>query len=126
MRTEATYRLVGGGSARAVTEMLGLEPTIAAEVGDRRGRSTVSVPYWFLSSGLPTDAELADHLDWLLDRLEPRQAELWRLVEAGYTADWFCLAASHATEHAVELDRALLARLLAVPGDLLIDVTGDD
>jgi hypothetical protein len=32
----------------------------------------------------------------------------------------------HATEHAIELDRLLLRGLLAVPGDLLLDVMGDD
>ncbi|MEV6825320.1 hypothetical protein [Amycolatopsis sp. NPDC051102] len=41
-------------------------------------------------------------------------------------ADWFCLAASQATEHAIELDRPLLRRLLAIPGDLLLDTMGDD
>jgi hypothetical protein len=33
---------------------------------------------------------------------------------------------SHATEHAIEFDRPLLRRLLAMPGDLLLDVMGDD
>jgi hypothetical protein len=59
----------------------------------------------------------------VLDVLEPRRAELWELAEAGYRADWFCLVASHATEHAVELDRGLLAR---PPGELLLDVCGDE
>ncbi|PRY36687.1 uncharacterized protein DUF4279 [Umezawaea tangerina] len=81
---------------------------------------------WLLSSALPPDGELADHLHWLLDRLEPKAGVLWRLVDEGYAADWFCLAASGATEHAVELDRPLLTRLLALPGGLLLDVMGED
>lgn len=72
------------------------------------------------------ETELSGHLTWLLDRLESKTTQLWQLVDAGYSADWFCLAASNPTEHAVELDRALLVRLLRLPGDLLLDVRGDD
>ena len=131
VRTGATFRLSGdhGGSAESATRLLGLEPSHAFEVGDRVGRSSRTVrrtSLWLLSSNLPSDGELADHLHWLLDRLEPKAATLWQLVGQGYVADWFCLAASLATEHAVALDRPLLGRLLALPGDLLLDVMGDD
>jgi hypothetical protein len=131
MRTGATFRLASdhdGGSA-FVTRTLGLEPTRAFEVGDRVGRTpgaTRRMSLWSLSSTLPTESELADHLNWLLDRLEPKTDLLWQLANQGYTADWFCLTASEATEHAVELDRPLLHRLLTLPGDLLLDVMGDD
>jgi hypothetical protein len=47
------------------------------------------------------------------------------LVHTNYQANWFCYIASHATERAVELDRQLLKRLLALPGDLRLDVSGD-
>jgi hypothetical protein len=40
-------------------------------------------------------------------------------------ANWCCWVASHATEHAVELDRPTLQRILALPGDLWLDVCGD-
>jgi hypothetical protein len=43
-----------------------------------------------------------------------------------YQANWFCHLASHATEHAADLDRQLLQRLLALPGDLWLDLCGDD
>jgi hypothetical protein len=46
-------------------------------------------------------------------------------VHAGYTANWFCFIASHVTEHAAELDRQTLQRLLALPGDLWLDVCGE-
>ena len=58
--------------------------------------------------------------------LEPVADELWSLVAEGWTADWFCYLGSGALEHAAEFDRELLSRLLALPGDLLIDVYGDD
>ncbi|MBP2324099.1 hypothetical protein JOF56_004484 [Kibdelosporangium banguiense] len=70
--------------------------------------------------------ELVDHLHWLLDRLEPKADVVWRLVDQGYVVDWFCFAVSGATEHAVELGRSLLKRLLVLPGDLPLDVMGDE
>jgi hypothetical protein len=127
--TGATFRLSGVGGAAPVTRSLGLEPSYAAEVGDPVGRTTATVrrtSLWTLSSDLSADRELAEHLTWLLDRLEPVRDTLWLLVAEGYVADWFCLAASQAAEHAVELDRPLLHRLLTLPGDLLLDVMGDE
>jgi hypothetical protein len=50
---------------------------------------------------------------------------VWAVVERGYVSNWFCCVGSSATEHAVELDRALLKRLLRLPGDLWIDAGGD-
>ncbi len=50
---------------------------------------------------------------------------LWKLISLGYEIDWFCYVGSHAMEHAVELDRAVMTRLLAVPGDLLLDFCDD-
>jgi hypothetical protein len=131
VRTGATFRLSSGrdGGSAFVTRLLRIEPTDAFEAGDQVGRVPGNVrreSLWLLSSGLPSGREIADHLGWLLDRLEPKAEVLWELVGQGYTADWFCLAASEATEHAVELDRALLGRLLTLPGTLLLDVMGDD
>ncbi|WP_326564993.1 DUF4279 domain-containing protein [Amycolatopsis rhabdoformis] len=131
VQTSATFRLGGdrGASARAVTDLLELAPTFAAEAGERVGRRSSAVratALWSLTSPVGDEAELSDHLTWLLDRLEPKTGELWQLADRGYSADWFCAAASHAAEHAVELDRALLVRLVALPGPLLIDVAGDD
>ncbi len=131
VRTGATFRLAGdhGGSAATVTRLLDLEPSQAFEAGDRVGRSSSAIrrgSLWLLSSELPPGGEVADHLHWLLDRLEPKADALWQLTDQGYEADWFCLVASQATEHAIELDWLLLQRLLALPGDLLLDVMGDD
>lgn len=68
---------------------------------------------------------MAEHLGRLLGVLEPVAGALWELVDAGCEANWFCWVESHATEHAVEIDRQLMQRLLALPGDLWLDVCGD-
>ena len=132
MDTTATYRLSGNATltAAAVTRRLGIQPTRAFEEGDpvsSRSASTRKGTLWLLSSSprIETGTELAEHLHRLLAILEPATQALWELANAGYDANWFCYIASHATEHAAELDRPTMKRILALPGDLWLDVTGD-
>jgi len=77
------------------------------------------------SEAIEDGIELEDHLERLLALLEPHAGVLWALVAEGYEANWFCFVASDAAEHAVELGRGVLSRLLRLPGDLWLDVCGD-
>lgn len=133
METTATFRLHGDGALTAaqVTERLGIQPTTAAEAStpvSSRSPHTRDGAMWTLSSSprVESGVELSEQLHRLLDLLEPVADTLWDLVAVGYHANWFCFVASHPTEHAVELDRPTLQRLLALPGDLWLDVCGDD
>lgn len=132
VRTTITFRLFGdaGLTAAAVTHRLGIQPTRVLEAGDpvsSRSANTHVTSKWLLSSsaGIEDGTELTEHLHRLLAILEPVTASLWELVREGYEANWFCYIASHATEHAAELDRPTLKRLLALPGDLWLDVCSD-
>lgn len=132
VETTATFRLGGNATltAAAVTRRLGIQPTRAFETGDlvsSRSSRTRDSSLWLLNSspGIQADTELSEHLHRLLAILEPVTAPLWELVRAGYYANWFCYIASNAAEHAAELDRQTLQRLLALPGDLWLDVCGD-
>jgi hypothetical protein len=132
VETRATFRLFGDATltAAAVSQRLGIQPTRALEEDDRVGRqpgAARAASAWLLSSGPGSEqgTELAEQLHRLLAVLEPVSAQLWELARAGYEANWFCYIASHATEHAAELDRQTMRRLLALPGDLWLDVCGD-
>jgi hypothetical protein len=130
--TTATFRLFGSSTltAATVTRRLGIQPTRAFEPGDpvsSRSAKTRDRSLWLLDSspGTQADTELTEHLHRLLAILEPVTAPLWELVRGGYDANWFCYIASNAAEHAAELDRQTLHRILALPGDLWLDVCGD-
>jgi len=132
VQTKATFRLSGdaGLTAAAITRRLAIHPTRAFEAGDpvsSRSPSTHDCSLWLLSSSAEVQdgTELAEHLHRLLATLEPLTPLLWELVHEGYEANWYCWIASHTTEHAAELDRTTLRRLLALPGDLWLDVCGD-
>ena len=117
-------------TAAAVTERLGVDPTSAHEDGEAVSPRSSGVrrgSIWLLTSGeeIEDGIELEEQLERLLSALEPQSITLWALVAEGYKADWFCFVGSDAAEHAVELSRSLLSRLLQLPGDLLLDVSGE-
>jgi hypothetical protein len=127
-----TLRVMGDGSRAAshVTETLGIEPTASFEVGDPVGRGsdkTRTHSGWLLQNTVtPEDGvELADALRRVIELVEPAAASLWGLESEGYRVNWSCYLGSHAAEHAAELDRRTLERLLALPGDLWLDVYSD-
>ena len=133
VRTMATYRIVGAATeltAARVTSALEVSPTKSGERGERpTPRSPVAhASWWSLASGAePDDAtELSTQLDRVLAKLTARREALWALADEGYEMDWSCYVGSHATEHAVELSRQLMERLLAIPGELLLDVYSDE
>lgn len=120
-----------GRTGAEVSARVGVAASRVSEAGDEVSSRSTGVrerALWVLSSAQePQDGvELAESLQVVLTHLEPVASLLWKLVREGYEADWFCLVGSHACEHAVELDRDLLARLLTLPGQLLLDVYADD
>jgi hypothetical protein len=134
VRAQATFRLVGPAplTARDVTARTGVEPDEAHEIGDPVGRSVSGrvheQAFWALHHpATPTDGvEVGDAIRAVLDRLEPAADVLHALVAEGWWANWFCYVGSAACEHAVEIDRDLMHRLLAIPGELWLDVYPDD
>jgi len=129
----ATYRISGearGLTAARVTDALGLTPSESWEIGDRpRPSSPINLQSrWSLSSsnGPEPDVELSTQFERILASLAPHREELWQLVEDGYAMDWFCYVGSYDLEHALALPRRLLQQLLEVPGEVLLDIYGDE
>mgnify|MGYP005813390181 CR=1 FL=1 len=129
MRTTATFRLFGSDqlTAAAATTALGVSPTRSFEAGalvSSRSTTKRDRSAWLLQSSeeIEDDVELSTQLERLLVVLTPLREVLWRLIDQGYEANWFCYVESEAAEHAVELDRNLLERVLELPGEFWIDV----
>ena len=129
----ATYRIEGAATALTaarVTETLDLTPSSSWEIGERPAPRSpgARASRWSLSScyGPASGVELSAQLDSLLAILHPRREQLWKLAGAGYEMDWFCFPGSYATEHPAVLSRQLLQGLLAIPGEILLDIYHDE
>jgi len=81
-----------------------------------RGRGAWRESAWLLSSPLDKHENLADHIKWLLDRLEPK-ADIVKGLSAKYRVDIFCGFSSGSGQGGFTLDSKTLARLakLGVP-----------
>jgi uncharacterized protein DUF4279 len=97
---------------------LGLRATRTHLKGQPRGRNDAvwGESFWSLQSPPREDHNLADHLKWILDRLEPRLDTL-RTLSAKYRVDLFCGFSSACGQGGFKLDGITVARLanLGVP-----------
>ena len=132
MRTRAAFRLTGDSgvmSAALVTHRLGIKPTTAIEARNRLGRPE---SIWILSTPQEVHDEpdlgsqVVPQLASLLALLEPHSEVLRELTDMGYRATWECRVESRARHAVLDLDRQLMERLLALPGDFRLDVSADD
>jgi Domain of unknown function (DUF4279) len=130
-QAKATLRLHSDtATAAQVTHRLGLVPSFSAERGEpitpRHPTRLRDRSLWRLDSRLDDHQPLHHHLADLLDQLAGKHQVLTELA-VSYDIDWFCLAATDNTQGSVELPHELIARLAAIPGDLVLDIyTGED
>ena len=106
-----------------------MPPTRCVEAGEpiRPGSTKIAESSgWNLHSDTEgPDVELDESLRSLLDKIEPCAEALCELEGEGYLVVWRCVVATNDLEHDIELDRATLRRLVALPGVLRLDVYDD-
>lgn len=127
-RTRACLRISADhGTTAAVSETLGLVPSLCHDIGEPRNARD-SRPWtallWALDSDLPESAGLEEHLHRLCDLVGPRTAVLHELVGQGFQLDWFCFVDVEDGQGGVCLSAALLGRLAGIPADLDLDIYG--
>ena len=103
---------------------LGLKATRTHVKGQPRSRR-YNVPWrhslWSLESPLSDDHDMADHLKWLLDRLEPR-LDVIMALSAEYRVDLFCGFSSGSGQGGFTLDSTTLARIAKLGVPLVVDL----
>ena len=106
-----------------------MSPTRCVEAGQpiRPGSTKIAESSgWILHSNIEgPDIELDESLRSLLDKMGPCAESLCELEREGYSIVWRCVVATNDLEHDIELDRATLQRLVALPGVLRLDVYDD-
>src|SRR5512145_318849 len=111
----ATLRLWGKQlDPDKVTSSLKITPYLAHKVGDRRGKSgTWPHGYWGLTSqDRIVSTNLAVHIEWLLDQIEPAKPEFMAIITEDIHADIFCFWESLTGQGGPSFEPALLRRLV--------------
>jgi hypothetical protein len=109
-----------------ITELLGLLPTRSGRKGDIRTSPRVKLPprrnsFWLLTSPLPDSAPLQDHLQWLIEQLEPKCREAEKLAQE-YMLKFICGFSSENGQGGCTFDADLLARLAKFRLPLVLDL----
>ncbi len=77
---------------------------------------------WLLESPLSEEAELDQHIEWIVDVMQAKAAELQSLRATGFEIDVFCMFSSQSGQGSAELSARLLGRLAVTGVDLIIDL----
>ncbi|MGI8549914.1 MAG: DUF4279 domain-containing protein [Dehalococcoidia bacterium] len=113
-----SFRLFGDDlEPDLVTAKLALTPSSANAKGTPfggRSRGHYQTGVWLLDSQLPKEAELNDHLQWLLDRLEPRIEEITEMRNMGYGTDFYCSLFMFREQAGIELTPEILSGIAAL------------
>jgi hypothetical protein len=112
-----------------VSRLLGLEPSRVQRKGEQQYPKNPESPLRFRSGGwhLSTKGhvesrDLRRHLDWLLERLEPKRDILLRLSREGCAMDLFCFWCSARGQGGPELDAVRMGRLSALGLTIRFDI----
>jgi len=110
---------------RSVTEELGIIPSRSFKRGDRRTEAKKwPHGYWALtSSGNIESMDLALHLQWLIDQLEPVKPTLVRLLkESKISAVISCFWTLQTSHDGLSFNYTLLGRIAALGLNVEFDV----
>jgi hypothetical protein len=127
-RTWATFRIWGKYLDPAdVTSRLKITPSRSFKAGDPHGEQGVyqwKHGYWGLTSEeRMSSTDLGEHLEWLLDQLEPIKHELQTLIqESDNRADLFCFWESESINPRLGLNPSILGRIAALNLRLDLDI----
>jgi hypothetical protein len=111
-----------------VEAMLGLHATRTHRKGDRRGDRNDAVwreSLWSLESPQGKDRDLPEHLDWLLDALEPK-LDVLRSFSVKYRVDLFCGFSSGTGQGGFALDHDRLSRIAKLGVPIVFDLYPPD
>jgi hypothetical protein len=123
-RTFATFRVFSRDlDPDEVSRALNIEPTRSFRAGDKRD---VGAPYrrggWLLSTEDFASRDVREHVDRLLDRLQPAAPALAHLVEGGAQCNVVCYWSTDNGQGGPQLDPAQMAGLAGLHLPILFDV----
>ena len=124
--SKASFRILGDTlEPDEVSGILGLQPTRSGRRGERMSPSSSKTllrkSVWILQTPLSDQAPLQDHLEWLLDTLEPKRDAIGEFTKQ-YETDFFCGFSSENGQGGCTFESSLLARLANLGVPLVLDL----
>jgi hypothetical protein len=123
--SRASLRILGEDLQPGEIEvLLDLKATRTHSRAESRTREDTAIwldSLWLLESPLPQDCDLPEHLDWLLDALEPKLYVLSSLSRK-YRVDLFCGFSSSSGQGGFTLDNARLSRIARLGVPMVLDL----
>lgn len=123
--SQACVRILGEAlQPEEVDAMLGLRATRTHRKADRCSHRNLAVwqeSLWLLESPLGKDRDLPEHLDWLLDALEPK-LDVLRSLSIKYRVDLFCGFSSGTGQGGFALDHDRLLRIARLGVPMVFDL----
>ena len=114
----------------AITETLGIQPTMTQRAGDPRpsrpDRVYKSSGWWISTEGLLTSLDARDHLDWILAKLVGCDASFERLHSERYLIDVCVRWDSKSGEGGPTISPVQMKRLAELQIELWFDVYLDE
>jgi len=113
-------------SAATITERLGLTPSSSYERGDPIRSAGAGSPvreqsHWVLSSELPTDTPLEEHLESLLSMITGKESTI-ALLSRECDIYFQCGFASESGQGSVSLEKGLLERIAGIGAAVVLDL----
>lgn len=111
-REFAYLYITGNGSHQEITEILGIEPSMAWNVGDtneRNGKTQRSL-HWKKNTGLDDKESLESHLDAIFFLLSKKHNEIQELFFKGYDPHIQCVGYYPDSGHGVHLNRDIIRK----------------
>jgi Domain of unknown function (DUF4279) len=123
--SRAAVRIFGDDlQPEEIETALGLKATRSHIKGQPRSPRYKGVwheTYWCLDSPLADERNMTDHLNWLLDSLEPR-GDVIKALSGKYRIDFFCGFSSGNGQGGFTLDRLTLRRIADLGVQLVLDL----
>jgi hypothetical protein len=107
---KVTFRFVGDNvNPEVITSTIGLQPSDAhakGEIVEKQPEQIYPTGFWGLKSSIPPDRTLEEHLENLLDILEPKASLIKKLRDIGLVPNFYCgcFIAGAATSFSLKAD----------------------
>jgi hypothetical protein len=119
---QVIFRFVGDNvNPSVITSKINLQPSVAhakGEVVKKHPKHVYPTGFWSISSSVPSDCTLEEHLENLLDILEPKALLIKELRDDGIVPDFYCGCFIAMTTASVKITTDTLRRIADIGASL--------